>query len=222
MNALFITGTDTDAGKTWVSCALLQTLNQLGKNTLALKPLATGCNINDLDQDSDIAHLAKAASHTLPITDMVFAHCTTPCSPNIGIPTLQASSITAFCQQHIITHKNECTLIEGIGGWLCPINDTETMADAILPLKCPIVLIVGIKLGCLNHVLLTVKQMLQQKAPIIGWIANCLDPDMIKQQENIAYLERALPIPCLAQIPFGTSESATKALKPFAKTLAEQ
>ena len=201
MNALFVTGTDTDVGKTWVSCALLEAFAKRGHPTQAIKPLASGFDISKPPKDTDVAMLNAASTEKLSFEQSVFAHSPTPCSPNLCIPNLSAQAISDYCTKKTQEKPKALTLIEDIGGWLCPINQTDTMAEAILPLKCPIILIVGIKLGCLNHALLTMHTMQQQQAPLIGWIANCMDPHMDMLEENIDYLKNKLPVRCLATIP---------------------
>ncbi len=222
MRTIFIAGTDTNVGKTWVSCAFLKACKLAGETTIALKPLATGCDINNPTPESDLAQLAQASNHMLTYKQMAYATHIIPCSPNLCLPEIQAKSITEFCLKHTQQSPYSITLIEGIGGWLCPLNDKETMADAILPLGCPIVLVVGVKLGCLNHTLLTVKHMQQHQANLVGWIANSIDPGMEKQAENIAYLKRALPIPCLATIKHGEEQQAISQLQIYAAAFAKQ
>ena len=185
MQTYFITATDTDAGKTTVSCALLKKFKH--KKTMALKPLATGCNPKQLQPSDDLFRLHQHMNSPLSPEEMTHFHHTTPAAPSIANPDNppKASEIIKFCRSSMQQQAADIMLIEGIGGWLCPINAQETMADVATSLNIPIILVVGIRLGCLNHALLT-EFHVKQKAPLVGWIANyCIDntthhDDMVK------------------------------------------
>ena len=200
MTQIFITGTDTDAGKTLVSCALLHLFNQKGYTTHALKPVATGCDPYAPRPQDDLYQLQQAMNNNTPTSDMCAFYDTTPCAPNLSKkPPTNAKDLTQFCQAHSPEHT--LTLIEGIGGWLCPINPHETMADVAGQLGSPVIMVVNIRLGCLNHSLLTHKVLQQSQLKVIGWVANQTQDNMPKAQNNIDYLTQTLPYPCLGHIP---------------------
>ena len=101
-------------------------------------------------------------------------------------------------------------MVEGVGGWLVPLNEEETVADLAGELGLPIILVVGIKLGCINHALLTIEQIEREDLPLFGWVANIVEPDMDMLQENIHALEQRIPYPLLGVIPFAPDTSFMK------------
>lgn len=203
---IFITGTDTGVGKTMVTCSLLKQ----SSTAIALKPVLTGCDIHQPEQDSDLALLQSTMSAAIPTHEMVFFSSKIPCSPNLcnepNQAALTADNVALFCQNTLNRYPNHTTLIEGIGGWTCPINDTETMADVVTILGCPVLLVVGIRLGCLNHTLLTYDHIKQKGLSLAGWVANCIDPDFCvdQQSQNIAFLKQKIQAPLLGTIPHYT------------------
>jgi dethiobiotin synthetase len=206
---IFITGTDTNIGKTYISTLLLKKFNQQGYSTLGIKPIASGCeNINGKLVSADALALQQASSIKLPY-ELINPIALQPAiAPHIAA-TQQNIKLTS----HLLREKCEAalnypaqvTIIEGAGGWHTPLNDNETLADFVTLMKWNVILVVGIRLGCLNHALLTYQAMLQAKVPLLGWVANCLDPSMEAQQENIETLQRYLTIPCLNVVPFFNS-----------------
>ena len=204
--AYFITGTDTNIGKTYVATRLLTEYQQQGKSAIGLKPIASGAiQQHNALVNEDALLLQQASSINIPLPNInpfVFEPAIAP-----HIAAMQAN-ITLSCQ----TIKEEIMrtmgnyvadhyLIEGAGGLLVPINDTETIADLIKLLNLPIILIVGIKLGCINHALLTNDYILQHKLPFAGWIANCLDANCAKQNAIIETLNKKMAAPCLRVMP---------------------
>lgn len=193
----FIAGTDTGVGKTWVTCQLLQRLAMQGHSTLGIKPVASG---ND-----DALLLAHSSSIKLP-TDVINPfQFDAPVSPHLAAKLahqyLSAAAIAAACQR-VLNFSADMKFIEGVGGWLAPINETETMADVVCLLQVPVILVVGLRVGCLNHAVLTYEKMLQQNIKVAGWIANPIDPDMLYPEENSAYLQNKILAPCLSnEIP---------------------
>ncbi|VVC76798.1 ATP-dependent dethiobiotin synthetase BioD 1 [Aquicella siphonis] len=204
---LFIAGTDTEAGKTYVSCGLLQAFNKMGWSTLGIKPVASGCaRSGGRLNNPDTRQLQQASSLQLPheaVTPFAFEP---PVSPNIAA-MLDGRALTVTQINRKLRNTLACPaaarIIEGCGGWHTPLNDRETMADFVMANRFPVLLVVGIRLGCLNHSLLTVRSMLQEQANVVGWIANCVTPEMLRHKENIAYLQRCLPVPCAGVIGHG-------------------
>src|SRR5690606_22400771 len=113
--------------------------------------------------------------------------------------SLSVDRLAGFCRGVLSTA--DFTLVEGAGGWRVPLNPTETLADLAKTLKLPVIMVVGIRLGCINHALLTAEAIARDGLRLVGWVANCVDSDMPFQQENIAGLEQRLPAPCLGVTP---------------------
>jgi dethiobiotin synthetase len=203
MQSLFITGTDTDAGKTYVAVALLQGLKALGYRTVAQKPIAAGVNEAGFNTDAlqlqqhTTEELSYAQVNPICLTDAVAPHLAAA-KAGVEIDTDRLSKELHQLQ----TLDVDIALIEGAGGWLLPLDDNLTMADWVAERKLPVVLVVGMKLGCLNHALLTVREIERSGLKLLGWVANCIDPDMAYQQENIRYLQQKLTAPCLAVLPY--------------------
>lgn len=203
----FITGTDTGVGKTYSACALLKAFAKAGKTTMALKPIAAGCEASEqgLCNDDALA-LQQAASVQLPY-DLVnpFA-LTEACSPHIAAQLegrrLSIERIAGICRGAMLQPADVC-LIEGAGGWRVPINEREYLSQLPLALRTPVILVVGMRLGCLNHAILTAEAIIGDGLPLAGWIANCVEPNMPHVEANIATLRQALPAPCLGVLPFG-------------------
>jgi dethiobiotin synthetase len=203
MQTVFITGTDTDAGKTYVAVALLQGLKALGYRTVAQKPVAAG--VNGSGFNTDALQLQQYATEALSY-ELVNPICLT----DAVAPHLAAAK-AGLCIEPIILTKElqkiqsvdaDIALVEGAGGWLLPLDDTRTMADWVIEQQLPVLLVVGMKLGCLNHALLTVREIERSGLRLLGWVANCIDPDMAYQQENISYLQQQLTAPCLGVLPY--------------------
>ena len=203
MQTIFITGTDTDAGKTYVAVALLQGLKALGYRTVAQKPVAAG--VNNAGFNTDALQLQLHATEQLSY-DLVNPYCLTDAvAPHLAAAKvglcIDPAVLSAHLQQLRCTNA-DIALVEGAGGWLLPLDDNSTMADWVTEQQLPVLLVVGMKLGCLNHALLTVREIERSGLKLLGWVANCIDPDMAYQQENISYLQHRLTAPCLGILPY--------------------
>lgn len=205
----FITGTDTDCGKTVVSLALLHAARHKGLRTAAMKPISCGCyHTPNGFRNEDAVALQQAASIELPynlVNPIAFAP---PISPNIA--ATRAAAPIALDQlvanfQAIKARAPEWLLVEGCGGWLVPLDEKTTLAELARALQLPVLLVVGLRLGCLNHSLLTVAAIQQSGLPLAGWIANHLSPDMDAATENIQTLEQHIPAPRWATLPYQTT-----------------
>lgn len=208
MNSIFITGTDTGIGKTTVSILLLEKLNQLGYKTVALKPIASGCSqdknghwIND-----DAIALQAAASLWMPYGIVNPIALKEPVAPHLAAK-LMGKDLSAIDVSNIINasiqSEADINLIEGVGGWSVPLNNTELFSEVIAGLRIPVILVVGIKLGCLNHAILTYHNIVRMKVPLVGWIANCVESNVLMCEENIQTLKHWIAAPCLGVVPFG-------------------
>ena len=205
----FITGTDTDIGKTYVSVGLLKALRQKNYTTLGIKPIAAGCELeNGCWRNGDATALQASASIKLPyelINPFAFSP---PIAPHIAATELNCNlniETIAHALQPALNTKSDINIIEGTGGWLVPLNDRQKFSDLVIELRCAVVLVVGVKLGCLNHALLTVRAIQESKLIFLGWIANYIDPQMESNERtmNIQTLKNWLDVPCLGEIPFG-------------------
>lgn len=197
----FITGTDTGVGKTFFSCQWLAQLKQAGRKTIALKPLASGCvtTPNGLRND-DALLLQAAASIALPYAAVNPFAFEPAIAPHIAAAlqgtTLQAKML-AQAIMPALKIAADCYVIEGAGGLLMPLNATETWIDFIREIEADIILVVGMRLGCLNHALLTYEAIRQSGCTLTGWVANPLDPAMPYLAENIATLKARFMAPLL-------------------------
>lgn len=204
MKSFFITGTDTDCGKTYVTCQLIDHLKHAGRHCLAIKPIASGCRELDGQMVSDdVIHLQKHnAAPQHEINGWRFAP---PVSPHIAAQqtgvSISASDIATFCLQEKYRAFDHL-LIEGAGGLLVPLNHEETWLDFLKLTKIPTILVVGMKLGCINHALLTDAVLQHENLHCIGWIANCLQDNMLALSENIATLSQKMTVPLLATVSF--------------------
>lgn len=193
----FVAGTDTGVGKTFCTLKLLESARQQGLKTVAFKPVATACtNKNGFLENDDALQLQTTATIKLDYRTINPYAFEPPISPNIASEQINhpisIQKITDLIRDTIQQHQPDLTLIEGTGGWLCPISDQETMADIPSSMHTPIILVVSLKLGCLNHALLTYENIQSRGLPFAGWIGNCFDPDMLHLNENIQTLRKRL------------------------------
>lgn len=210
--AFFITGTDTDAGKTSVAAGLLCAAKQQGCSTLAMKPVASGCDMSTEGlRNSDALALIAQSTVPLPYTQInpyAFAPAIAPhiAAQEAGVE-LSVSDLYRAAQV-VLQEQADFTLIEGAGGWRVPISATEFLSDFAIALQLPVILVVGVKLGCINHALLSAQAILSDGLKLAGWVANVVDPNCARLAENLATLQQLMPAPCLAEVPHLTSASA--------------
>ncbi len=210
--AFFITGTDTDAGKTSVAAGLLCAAKQQGCSTLAMKPVASGCDMSAEGlRNSDALALIAQSTVPLPYTQInpyAFAPAIAPhiAAQEAGVELSVADLYRTA--QVILQQQADFTLIEGAGGWRVPISNAEFLSDFAIALQLPVILVVGVKLGCINHALLSAQAILNDGLELAGWVANVVDPNCARLAENLATLQQLMPAPCLAEVPHLTSASA--------------
>jgi dethiobiotin synthetase len=225
MNArvLFVTGTDTGVGKTVVACALVRAFVARGERVAVMKPIASGAERTPQGLRNADA-LALLAAANVPLTyPQVNPYCFEPAiSPHIAAEDakirIDTSTILASFAQ--LQQISERVVIEGAGGWLAPINERESMADLARALNAPAVMVVGLRLGCLNHAQLTRFNIDAAGVPFAGWIANRLEPAMEREAENLATLKRRLGEPPLAIVPFAPERLGSLLLENAAARLA--
>lgn len=212
----FITGTDTDVGKTRIACALLAAFNTRGLTTAAFKPVASGCKQTPDGLRNDDAlllqqHASVRASYD-EVNPYAFAPAMAPhlAAPQAGIEIDFARLCAAYQQ---LAARADIVIVEGAGGWLVPLGPQTTVADLAQTLGLPVILVVGMRLGCLNHALLTAEAIRQRGVPLAGWVANSIDPNMAAVQDNITALSERLSAPLLGHVPWSpdaTSDDAAR------------
>jgi dethiobiotin synthetase len=206
LGCYFVTGTDTDVGKTVCTKALLQAAEQQGKSTLAYKPIAAGCDKTVYGlRNRDALILQKESSIEVEYNAINPIAYHQPIAPHIAakqcgnaINLDLVDQGLSFLQQK----RPQLLFVEGAGGWHLPINEQQLFSQWVSTKKLPIILVVGLKLGCLNHALLTAQAIKMSGTPLVGWIANHLQQKMPYVDENISTLKKALGAPLLAEIPF--------------------
>jgi dethiobiotin synthetase len=202
--AFFITGTDTNIGKTLVATGLLAAARARGLTTVGLKPIAAGCENTAAGlRNADALLLQSVTSLPLMYEQINPVALEAAIAPHIAAQqekrTLSADRLAGFCRSSL--NQAEFTVVEGAGGWRVPLNPRETMADLVRILRLPVVLVVGIRLGCINHALLTVDAIRFDGLQLAGWVANILDDTMPALAENIESLKQRIPAPCLGVVP---------------------
>ncbi|HWU75024.1 MAG TPA: dethiobiotin synthase [Rhodanobacter sp.] len=214
-HAVFIAGTDTEIGKTHVSCALLRALRADGLRAVGMKPVASGCMVTPAGLRNDDALALIEASDPPPdyATCNPFAF-TEAVSPHLAAAAERAEVSmapikAAFAQ---LTEGADVVLVEGVGGWLAPLSPTLQANALPLALGLPVILVVGLRLGCLNHAQLTARAILADGCNLLGWIGNAVDPAMARREDNLETLHRLLPVPCLGVIEHATDAATAPAL----------
>lgn len=203
---IFITGTDTGVGKTRVSVALLRKLNSLSLSTIGMKPIASGCIFkNGSWYNDDALALQREASVPLDYSLINPFALQKAVAPHIagelsGISLSKQPIIERM--QALFQYSADVYIIEGAGGWSVPLNETELFSEVVAALEIPVVLVVGLRLGCLNHALLTIAAIRQAKAYLIGWVGNSIDLEMECPRENVRTLQRWISAPCLGILPY--------------------
>ncbi|WP_426174636.1 dethiobiotin synthase [Massilia sp. TWR1-2-2] len=210
----FVTGTDTEIGKTLVSSAILHKLVSGGVRACGMKPIAAGAVMVDGELHNDDADALIAASNVhLP------ANLTTPymlraaAAPHIaaaldGVTIESVPIIAAYAE---IAAASDAVVVEGVGGFRVPLSDDFDSADLAAQLNLPMVLVVGLRLGCISHSLLTIEAIVARNLVVAGWVVNEIDPDMEFADENVAALQQRIPAPLLGRIPYLDNPTAASA-----------
>ena len=202
----FVTGTDTGVGKTLVATALLLNARSFGRSAVGVKPVSAGCTlVNGQFVNDDALLLQRHASVSLDYAEVNAVALEPALAPHIaagraGIE-LRAAGLAAAVTR-VADQGHDVLLAEGAGGWLTPLNDTETMADVALKLGFPVILVVNMRLGCLNHALLTTHAIQSAGLSLAGWVANSTGPPMAALDENLQALERRLHSLRLGTVPY--------------------
>jgi len=220
MISLFITGTDTNVGKTYASLGLLRCFRAHRLQTLALKPIASGCYYQGhMLVNDDALALQQAATKFLSYADINPFALEAPIAPHIAAKQqhiyICKHDIYKHIQRHMLQAHADILLVEGAGGWHLPLNNKDFMSTVVTELKLNVILVVGMKLGCLNHALLTKDAIIQAGAKLVGWIANEIQPNVSVLAENKAALDDWLQVPCLGFIPFQAKAEEHLTIQPL-------
>jgi len=197
----FVTGTDTGVGKTLVSCALLHAFAAQGLTVAGFKPVAAGCDADGRNED---ANALLAASSLRLAYERVNPYCfASAMAPHIaashsGVRIEFAPILAAYHELSGLAHE---VIVEGAGGFRVPLNDRQDSADLARELGLPVILVAGMRLGCLNHALLTVEAIAARGLTLAGWVANVLDAQMPALQDNVTELQRRMAAPLLGIVP---------------------
>ncbi|PKM31329.1 MAG: dethiobiotin synthase [Gammaproteobacteria bacterium HGW-Gammaproteobacteria-11] len=202
----FVTGTDTEIGKTTIAAALLYAARQRGLSTAAVKPVAAGAESTPQGLRNDDALALQAQCQPALAYDDINPLCLEAAiAPHIAAQEegveLTVERLAAGCQR-VFQHQAQLTLVEGAGGWRVPLNAEQTLADLACNLNVPVIMVVGMKLGCINHALLTAEAIAADGLKLVGWVANQVDPQMNRAAENLATLKERLKAPCLGVVPW--------------------
>lgn len=204
----FVTGTDTGAGKTLTACALLLAFGRRGMRAAGMKPVAAGGRETAEGWRNDDVEALLAASRTgeagLQRAEVNPYFLRRPVAPHLAARAEGAAIDLATLQRSFarLRAKADVVIVEGVGGFLVPLNEREDTADLSVRLGLPVILVVAMRLGCLNHALLTQEAVAARKLRLAGWVANRLDPGMEMAAENVAALRERLRAPLLGEIPY--------------------
>lgn len=224
MNGFFITGTDTGVGKTLVAVALTRALVARGLRVAVMKPVAAGVvRTADGPRNDDALELLAASNVPATYEDVNPWLLSAPASPHLAARA-DGVSITdgpVLAAQARLAAASDTLVVEGAGGWLAPISETRTMADIAEKLALPVILVVGMRLGCLNHALLTRDAIRARGMRFAGWIANRMPAPMAFLDENIETLSRRFGKAPLGSVPAGVDGASDRGPMPWAVEIAK-
>lgn len=217
--AWFVTGTDTGVGKSLVSAALMLHLRGRYARIAGMKPVAAGSmrapNGDWTNEDVLALQAVATVDAPRPLVNPYLLHA--PVSPHIAAlrdgVQLELGKIVNACNS--LRALSDALVVEGAGGFRVPLSDTQDGADLALALGLPVILVVGLRLGCLNHAVLTAESISARGLRLVGWVANHIDPDMPEQAANIAWLQAQLKVPRLADLPYSAAPDAQQMAKHF-------
>jgi dethiobiotin synthetase len=202
---LYVTGTDTGVGKSVVSAALLHALRARGGHAVGMKPVASGCEPVDGAWRNEDALVLQAASDPRPAYADVNPYALrAPLAPELALRDdgvdLSLEPIRAAYRR--LGAQAPRVVVEGVGGWAAPLSATLDQLDLVRALELPVVLVVGLRLGCINHARLTLRALAADGVTVAGWIANGVDPQMDRADDNFAILRQRLQVPCWGRLPY--------------------
>jgi len=207
-HGVFITGTDTEIGKTMVSASLLAALNRAGLPAIGMKPIASGCRatargLRNSDAEMLIAHGAGNPEYAV-VNPFAFRD---PIAPHLAARDAAAEiRLGPIVEAYgALAAQADIVVVEGVGGWSVPLSPTLMLADVPRALKLPVILVVGLRLGCLNHAVLSERAIAADDCQLIGWIGNHVDADMARVKDNLATLHETIDAPCLGVVPHASA-----------------
>jgi dethiobiotin synthetase len=222
MPSFFITGTDTGVGKTLISCALLHGFTAQGKRAVGMKPISAG---GDTDGQNEDALQLRAAGNVAVSHELSNPYCFLPViAPHIAAQragVIIDFSVIAKSYKELAAQA-DVVIVEGAGGLLVPLNAQQDSADLVQELRLPVILVVGMRLGCLNHALLTVGAIAARGLTLAGWVANVVEADMASVEENVAALQQRIAAPLLGIVPYLPQADARVAARQLDLELLEQ
>jgi len=201
---IFVTGTDTDVGKTWFCRGLMAALQGQGRTVCGMKPVASGANARLVNEDALQLRRQSSIEFDYQLVNpfvyrpAIAPHIAAELAANpVSLDVLKS----AFAA---IQSRSDLVIVEGIGGWRVPLSGELFLPDLVRALRLPVIMVVGLRVGCLNHAILTAEAIMRDNINLLGWAANCIDPDFQYLQRNLATLEQAISAPLIAQIPYLT------------------
>ena len=202
---VFVTGTDTGIGKTVATVALIAALNQAGSRAVGMKPVASGCTRTTHGWRNDDGEALLAASAGAPDYALVNPYALPAAvAPHLaaraaGVEIRLDPILAAFAA---LSTNTDCIIVEGVGGWAVPLAPALMQADLVSALMLPVILVVGLRLGCINHAILSARAIAADGCTLLGWIGNHIDADMACVEDNLATLRELVPAPCLGVLPY--------------------
>ena len=213
-HGIFVTGTDTGVGKTRVATALLRAFARRGLRAVGMKPVAAGCeSINGALVSDDVVALTAASNVNLPVDLINPYRFQTAIAPHLAAELAgETISLQRIRDAYVaLAARADRVVVEAAGGFLVPLNEHEDFGDLARLLELPVLLVVGMRLGCLNHALLTAEAVQRRGLPFAGWVANRLDAQMSAFEQNVHTLRKRLGAPLLGTIPFGVEDAEAAA-----------
>lgn len=204
MFSVYVTGTDTGIGKTLASASLLHALRARGLRAAGMKPVASGCErIDGAWRNADALALQRAGEPGIAYADINPFALEHPLAPELaardaGIEVTLEPILAAHAR---LAARVDALVVEGVGGWAAPLSASLMQADLVRALRLPVVLVVGLRLGCLNHALLSARAIAADGLHLAGWIGSHVDPAMARVEDNLALLRARLPAPCWGVLP---------------------
>lgn len=211
--SIYVTGTDTGIGKTFASCALLQHFRRQGLRAIGMKPVASGCAVTAEGlRNEDAEYLRAASTHRADYADVNPFAYVDPIAPHLAAidnaRPIDLDVIRAAFQR--LASDADRVVVEGVGGWAAPLGESLMQADVVHALDLDVVLVVGLRLGCINHALLSARAIEADGCRLVGWIANRIDPAMLRAEDNLATLQSRLAAPLLGVIAHAATHEAAR------------
>lgn len=208
VKSCYVTGTDTGIGKSVASAALLHALRLRGLRAVGMKPVASGCERTNAGWRNEDALILQQASDPVPFYADVNPYALPqPLAPELAAAdagvAIELAPIVAAYER--LAAQADAIVVEGVGGWAAPLTPDIDQVDLVRALQLPVVMVVGLRLGCINHARLTARAIVADGADLVGWIANDIDPAMARRDDNFAILQRVLPATCWGRLPYSSS-----------------